>query len=138
MIMNNDTVKDNICNFLKEGLYKKDAALMAGIDESTLYRWIKEDASFASRVEATILEYKHSLIKNLTKHAENNAGVALQILRIRWPNDWDKPQGQEGYDISDLKKKTVACLDALFAAPECNHPNYTVIGGENQPTPEVV
>lgn len=91
----NKNTKDTICGYLKEGLYKRDAALMAGIDESTLYRWIKEDASFASRLEASILEYKRSLIQNVNKVAENNAGVALQILKTRWPDDWAKPQFEE-------------------------------------------
>jgi hypothetical protein len=96
----NKNTKDTICEYLKEGLYKKDAASMAGIDESTFYRWIKEDASFASRVEASILEYKRSLIQNVNKVAENNAGVALQILRLRWPQDWDKPQYEDKRDSS--------------------------------------
>ena len=45
-----DKVKEDIYTYLKQGMYKKDAAVMAGVDESTLFRWIKEDASFASRV----------------------------------------------------------------------------------------
>lgn len=119
-------IKEDICEFLKHGLYKRDAARMVGISEDTYLRWYKEDADFADRVEANILEYKHSLIQNITKQAESNAGVALQILKIRWPNEWFEPQWQEDNDSRDSIKELVARMDAIIAAPECNHPEHNM------------
>ncbi|EKD91006.1 MAG: hypothetical protein ACD_30C00052G0024 [uncultured bacterium] len=90
--LKNKKTKINICNYLRGGLYKKDAAIMAGISEKTFYRWVEEDDSFDSQVEASILEYKHSLIQTLNLNAEKNGMLALQILKIRWPKEWTQPQ----------------------------------------------
>lgn len=83
------SVKDNICNLLKEGLFKKDAAIMAGISEATLYRWIEEDESFKSRVQASLIEYKRKLFNIVTKCSETDGRLALELLKRRFPNDWD-------------------------------------------------
>jgi len=97
-----EKIKEDICNYLRGGMYKKDASVMAGVDESTLYRWIEADASFASRVEAGILEYKRSLIQTLTMSAGKNGNLALKILQIRWPKDWKNPQTEN--EQSDTKR----------------------------------
>lgn len=69
---------------------KKDSALMVGIDESTFYRWIYSDASFASRVEASILEYKHTLVNNVNTIAVNDDRLALEVLKRRFPKEWGR------------------------------------------------
>ena len=80
--------KNKIYDYLKEGMHKKDCASMVGIDESTFYRWIESDASFASRVEAGILEYKHSLVKNVNISAVKDGRLALEVLKRRFPKEW--------------------------------------------------
>jgi hypothetical protein len=100
-----DKTKEDICNYLKQGLLKKDASVMAGIDESTLYRWMNDDASFASRVEASVLEYKHSLIKYVNTSAVNDGRLALEVLRRRFPDEWSVPriiQYDEKYEIRTM------------------------------------
>jgi hypothetical protein len=84
-------VKETILGYLKEGMIKKDAAVMAGIDESTFYRWVKDDASFASSVEAKVLEYKKTLIKAVTVGSLRSGRVAQEELRRRWPDDFNVP-----------------------------------------------
>lgn len=98
-----EKIKEDICTYLRGGMYKKDASVMAGIDESTLYRWIEADASFASRVEASILEYKQSLIQKLNVSAGKNGMLALKILELRWPKDWAVPQ-REGDEENSTKR----------------------------------
>lgn len=85
---NQQKTKEGIYAYLKEGLCKKDAALMSGISEKTFYRWVSEDDSFDSRVEASILEYKHSLIKKINIAAEKDGRLALEVLSRRFPNEW--------------------------------------------------
>lgn len=85
----NASIKTVICGYLKEGMFKKDAAIMAGISEATFYRWIEEDESFKSQVEASILGYKHTLIKNITTCAAKDGKLALEVLRRRFPKEWD-------------------------------------------------
>lgn len=84
-----EKIKEDIFAYLKQGMFKKDASKMAGISEDTYLRWYKEDADFADRVEASILEYKHSLIKNLTQASITNPRIALEILRTRWAKEWE-------------------------------------------------
>lgn len=88
--MDTEQIKNNIFNYLKEGMYKKDSAIMAGISEATFYRWVEEDESFKSRVEASILEYKHSLIKNVNICAIKDGKLALEVLKRRFPKEWDE------------------------------------------------
>lgn len=94
--------KREICEYLAQGMSKKDSAVMAGIDESTFYRWLEKDASFASQVQISILKYKHSLIQSINTNAARSASVALQILRTRWPEEWDpifiaRSEGNDGH-----------------------------------------
>jgi hypothetical protein len=82
-----------IVEYLEEGLWFKDACQMVGIDESTGHRWKKEnpeaDNSFASRVEAGIMVYKRKMIKCVTLGSIKDAKVALEVLRVRFPEDWN-------------------------------------------------
>lgn len=110
----NTIIEDAICAYLKEGMYKKDAAIMAGIDESTLYRWIEADASFASRVEASILEYKHSLVQNINTQAKIDGRLALELLKRRFPND----NSEEKNDMRASMDRIVDAMDRLLAAPD--------------------
>ncbi len=84
----NDGIKARILEYLKDGVSKKDSAVLSGISEATLYRWVEEDDSFKSQIEASILEYKHTLVKNLVANAEKDGRLALEILSRRYPNEW--------------------------------------------------
>lgn len=110
--------KNNICANLKEGMFKKDAARMAGISEDTYLRWYKEDADFAERVEASILEYKQSLIKNLNLQAEKNGMLALKILQWRFPKDWAEPQREEREEHEVSIKRIADMMDAMMHEPD--------------------
>lgn len=111
-------VKEDICTNLKQGLFKKDAARMAGISEDTYLRWYKEDAGFADKVEASILEYKQSLIKNLNIQAEKNGMLALKILQWRFPKDWAEPQREENEERRADTKRVADALQALLNEPD--------------------
>ncbi len=110
----NTIIEDRICAYLKEGMYKKDAAVMAGVNESTLYRWIEANASFASQVEASILEYKHSLIQNINTQAKTDGRLALEILKRRFPKDLD---GEDKDDSRSLDR-IADMMDKILAEPD--------------------
>ncbi len=82
--------KELIYKHLQEGMFKKDAANLAGIDESSFYRWIKADASFASRVQISILKYKRNLIQAVNHGAVKNGSLerchkkVTVLERSRW------------------------------------------------------
>ena len=54
-----------VIELLKDGVPKKHAAQVVGVHEATLYRWIADDAAFASEVRAA-----------------ESAAVALRVRRI--------------------------------------------------------
>lgn len=56
----NGNIKDLIFKYLKEGMITKDSVAMAGIDESTLYRWINEDASLVRLCKYKLLYLEKS------------------------------------------------------------------------------
>lgn len=113
----NSTTKNIICKYLKEGMSKKDSVVLSGISEPTLYRWIDEDESFKSQVEASILEYKHELIKNLVTSTSKDGRLALEILSRRYPQDWGANAGmlqkteenrKETENIAELYQKIIS------------------------------
>ena len=70
----------------REGGNLYDCAVMAGIDEKTLYRWKDEDARFVSDLEEALVEFKKSLIR----------GTKLKrpefILERRWKEEYSLPK----------------------------------------------
>lgn len=108
-----EKVKNKICEYLKQGMSKKDAAIMAGISEATFYRWMV-DESFESRAEASILEYKHTLVNNVTKCAEKDGRLALEVLKRRFPNEWGENAHSISQEMDDERKGVVALLEAVY------------------------
>ena len=106
----NIDIKENIFNYLRQGMFKKDASVMAGISEATFYRWIEDDESFKSRVEASILLYKRSLIENMNTYAEKNGMLALKILQLRWPNEWGDHSITENSKEGETSSEKIAEL----------------------------
>lgn len=110
-----EDTKTRIYVCLTEGMSKKDAALVSGISESTLYRWFEEDESFKSQVEASILEYKRRLINNVTTCAEKDGRLALEVLKRKFPNEW----GDNAYTLINThaleREGVVAVLNKVYA-----------------------
>ena len=111
-------VKKRIYKYLQEGMFKKDAAAMAGISEATYFRWIKEDESFESQVELRILKFKHTLVKNVILSSHKDGRLALEILRRRFPKEWgingttdDKPYHSTTDEVADLLQKILLSSD---------------------------
>lgn len=90
-----EETKNKIYEYLKEGMFKKDAAIMAGISEATFYRWVEEDESFESHIEASILEFKHSLMKNVNASAVKDGRLALEVLKRRFPKEWNDDSSRQ-------------------------------------------
>lgn len=95
---------------LEEGSWFKDACLMAGISEETGHRWKRRDNSFDSQVELSILKYKRNLIKCVNIGALKDAKIALEVLRVRWGDEWNIPKKLEhkGSIELDISNKELA------------------------------
>jgi len=101
-----------LCEYLENGMNKKDAAAMVGIGETTLYRWMKENGSFGSRVEASVLTYKQKLIQTMNISAVDDGRLALEILARRWPGDFGKNIKVETFDPHEEYKRMMARINA--------------------------
>ena len=101
-----EKIKEDIFNYLEQGMFEKDAAELSGIDRTTMWRWKEEDATFATRVEASIVKYKRKLIHIINMGCVKNPSIALKILRIRWPEEWGvkKKIKQEESDKPSLRE----------------------------------
>lgn len=117
MDLNKETIKKSICTYLRQGMFKKDAAIMAGISEKTLYRWVEEDDSFDSQVEANILKYKQSLIKVMTQQAKKNGMLALKILQARWPKESNHSQDEDFNERRTVEPIVVSYIKPRFPQP---------------------
>lgn len=81
--------KLRICKYLEAGLWFKDACIAAGVSEPTGHRYKTDDKVFKSQVEASISKYKEKLIKCINEGATKDPKIALDILKIRFPEEWN-------------------------------------------------
>lgn len=57
-----EVVKE-ICDHIKNGLTKKDAAILSGITEQSIYDWINKYSSFSQSVKKAEVDAKNDMIK---------------------------------------------------------------------------
>lgn len=97
--------KLRICRYLEEGMWFKDACSSAGVTEQTGHRYKREDVSFVSQVEASIAEYHLKLVRCVNQGALKNGWIALEVLKIRYPEEWDSARRKQQVDPqAELKK----------------------------------
>jgi len=118
----NRKIKDNILDLIEEGMWQRDSAILAGINERTFYRWLIDDVSFASQVERAILKYKQKLIKVVNIGSIQKPDIAVRVLEKRWPEEWDKPKKIE---VVDPDKQLSETLSKLMGTPITNKEELT-------------
>jgi hypothetical protein len=86
--INSETMLE-ILSALESGSFEKDAGLWGGISEETYFRWKREIPEFKTIVERAILTYKRNLIQAANIGAIKDGKIALEILRTRFPDEWN-------------------------------------------------
>lgn len=86
--------KLRICKYLEEGMWFKDACVASGITEQTGHRYKREDVSFVSQCEASLSKYHLKLVRSVNQAALKNGWIALEVLKIRWPEQWNTKKVQ--------------------------------------------
>lgn len=81
-------VVSEICGYIEEGLYQKDAALLSGISESTFYEWQNSKSEFSESIERALASYKLTLLKSINKCTPKNGRLALEVLSRRFPHQY--------------------------------------------------
>lgn len=85
-----EKIVEEICKSIEVGHTQKDAAELAGVDESTFYEWKKTKSKFSKSLRRAQKRYKDKLLKLLhgAATAKQDARTALEILARRYPDEW--------------------------------------------------
>ena len=108
---------DEITRYIAQGLSQKDAAQMAGVAETTFYRWLDEKKEFRESLSAVELDFKKSLIQKLVFARNYNAWKFL--LERKFPDEFGLTQkmelsGNDGGPITlDATEKLVTRIAAI-------------------------
>lgn len=105
----------------------EDAATIAGVDYSTVARWMKKGRSasrgeyrdFYEAVESAKARAKAVLVKKVVDHGRADPKMALKILERRYPKEWALLRRLEMEDKTPVSKRegirdrVVAQLDQI-------------------------
>jgi hypothetical protein len=85
-------VHEQIVRAVAAGVFPEIAARMAGISESSFYRFKRgsspERVKFRNDLNKALAEYEARLSASLTKGANDNPRVARDVLAYRFPSRW--------------------------------------------------
>jgi transposase len=113
-----DERQETICEALRKGVSIEGACGLAGIDETTFYRWKKRGEEELARVEnghancsvrqdqqkyvefckaatRAIAESEEYLVEKIREQAPKTPSAALRLLERRFPDRWSKKQTVE-------------------------------------------
>ena len=84
-----------ICISIAQGYCRLDACLLSDIDESTLYRWLSDNASFASELQKAELKYKGRLVKMVEQAGAKDWRAALKLLERKYRLEYGDQLSQQ-------------------------------------------
>lgn len=87
-----EEVKQTILKALREGYTKKDAATLAGISPKHLFEYTKLHQDFSDQVEASVLSFKHKMLKNIDRAAPKDWKAAAWRVERAFPNEFSERQ----------------------------------------------
>lgn len=110
-----DETRKRILDFIRAGLPKKESANAAGIDETTFYRYVNRDASFASDVEKAFGECAAEKVLRVRKAEPDCWQAAAWWLERRLRKDFGRVDRveQTGKDGGPIEHAVTVDLKAL-------------------------
>jgi hypothetical protein len=91
-----------IVDALRGGNTLKAAAAYAGVDETTLHRWRKRYAGFASRVDLAQAEAEVTVVTHLVAAVQGGDVAAAKFwLERRRPDDWGPKTSEAARELGD-------------------------------------
>lgn len=118
--------KNKILTALRLAHTYDDAAILAGVDPRTLYRWLErgrkanrgEFYDFCQEVERAVVEGKALLVARVHNGSRSRPELALKILARRWPKEWGpsaklEVEATEKPDAAALRERIASRLDAI-------------------------
>lgn len=93
----NEEIEQKVLDGVRQGLSSKDAALCAGISETSFFKWLKLGregnpvyAQFAERIEVARAEAKQRRIKIIYDAEPEDPRLALEMLARMYPQEFGK------------------------------------------------
>ena len=83
-----DYVKGKILAYLRKGNTLKDAATLATVAPSTIYRHIKEDPVFATQIGQAMAHFKRAHIENIVSHSKKDAKHSEWLLSRKFADEF--------------------------------------------------
>lgn len=116
-----EKVAAKIVDSVKRGVPQEAAAIAAGIDRSTFYRWkargvakpSSEYGKFATALRIARADAHDRLAKALFIHALKDGKLGLQVLARREPKEWAEPQAR--VEVSGKKGRPIETHDVVAA-----------------------
>lgn len=117
-----------IVKLVREGASRAAAAAGAGIDESTLYDWVKRFPEFSQCIKKAHAEAEMKMVEVITSAAKDHWQAAAWWLERRHPKAWGRPQqprvgsANSEVSVSVVYEKYVGAVRAplgLEETPEC-------------------
>ena len=113
-------MQEEICGYIEGGATNRDAALLAGISESTFYKWLdrgKEEAKgkhfqFIEAIKAARAAFKEHHRKNIKVAGENGSWQASAwLLERSVPQEYGRRQALEHSGQIDTPVKVIKIPD---------------------------
>jgi len=95
---------------LEVGVFEKDAAILNGVPPRTFRFWKKHIPEFKQMVRMAILGYKRKVIATINVNSIRSGKTGLEILRRRWPEEWNIPTKIEHKGKLETGTKRIADL----------------------------
>ena len=116
-----EAVAKAICDDVAAGVPQEAAAICAGIDRATFYRWKKAGVAnprsdmgrFATALAQSREKAHQRLSKAVYIHAMKDGKLGLQVLARRHPKEWAEPQ--QRVQLSGKKGQPIETHDVVAA-----------------------
>jgi hypothetical protein len=88
----NDQTVSILCKALESGLSVVACCGIAGISESTFYRWRKEDPQFQIAIQASQYNFEVNAIEAIKRAGDKDWRAWAWLLERRFPKSWKNYQ----------------------------------------------
>lgn len=93
--MDKQLVTDVVLNYVRSGLFIKQACLAAGVAESTFRDWRRADPSLAVALKKAEAEFERVHVQNITMHGAKDWKASAWLMERKFPERYAKREAPE-------------------------------------------
>lgn len=88
-------ITDVVLNYVRSGLFIKQACLAAGISERTWREWKAKDPPLSAALKKAEAEFERTHIQNITTHAAKDWKASAWMMERKFPERYAKREAPE-------------------------------------------